>query len=65
METDLAERLTSALFQVDRAKTELDLGAANAALSQVLQETDRVGVPLAVVSRMSGLTPVELRQMLS
>ena len=65
METDLAARLTSALFQVDRAKTELDLGAANAALSQVLQETDRVGVPLAVVSRMSGLTPVELRQMLS
>jgi len=64
METDLAERLTSALFRVDRAQTEGDLGAANATLSQVLQETDRVGVPLAVVSRMSGLTPGELRQML-
>lgn len=64
METDLAERLTSALFRVDRAQTEWDLGTANAALSQVLQETDRVGVSLAEVSRMSGLTLIELRQLL-
>ena len=64
MNTDLAQRLMSALFQLDRAQTEHDLGAANAALSQAVQETDRVGVPLKVVSRMSGLTSVELRQLL-
>lgn len=64
MENGLAERLTSALFRVDRARTEHDLGAARTALSQIVQETDRVGVPLAAVSRMSGLPADELRQML-
>lgn len=64
MENGLAERLTSALFQIDRAQTEHDLGAAHEALSRIVQETDRVGVPLAAVSRMSGLSAAELRRML-
>lgn len=64
VESALAERLMSALFRVDRARTSDDLGAASEALSSVLQETDRVGVPLTEVARMSGMTPAELRRML-
>ncbi|PUA82679.1 hypothetical protein C7S10_02845 [Nocardioides currus] len=60
-----AERLISALFQVDRATSEGDVGAAHAALGRAVRDLHGVGVPLDRVAQISGLSHAELSHFLT